>query len=92
MRINTGHNGIAVEQEEEKQKDAADKKAEGIFYITAQFFNTQFPQRRVKETAAASDTSKPILPLRMMAMGLATMTRPMILKTRVMAFLRVKAS
>ena len=48
MRINTGHNGIAVEQEEEKQKDAADKKAEGIFYIAAQFFNTQFPQRRVK--------------------------------------------
>ena len=48
MRINTGHNGIAVEQEDEKQENAADKKAEGIFYIATQFFNTQFPQRRVK--------------------------------------------
>lgn len=43
MRINTGHNGIAVEQEEEKQKDAADKKAEGIFYIAAQFSIRSFP-------------------------------------------------
>ena len=50
------------------------------------------PLKRAKETAAASDTSKPILPLRIIAMGLATMTRPIRLKTRVMAFLRVKAS
>lgn len=48
MRINTGHDGVAVEQEDEKQEDAADEEAEGVFYVAAQFFNTEFPQRRIK--------------------------------------------